>query len=339
MDEQKEQIDPNLNADAYRNLSPADQPPIHDKQLQVIIVHKDDSLVLGASNMVDRYWNGSVWFYNGLTNFDRNKYTAARKTESGVCVAAYLDKYDKFIVGEESGLLSVFELITKPETQLQELQCMGFSCQHDDSLTSVSTFKDNVHIVTGGMDACIKIWDTTEILATTFFNQAQTDIITCVQTQVNSNSVFLSTSMDHEALIWDIRKTKPAIGLWKNSCCGLTAASWKFDDENTVAIGGIDGSIAIFDIRNIGVAVYEFIQFPRGIHKLLFNPNSSNQLAGCCDSTEIKVFDSSNNYSSIFENTAHKDFVRGLAWHKSDLITCSWDNTVLRHSITTEKLV
>lgn len=42
MEKQFEQIDPNLNADAYRNLSAADQPPIHDKQLEVIVVHKGE---------------------------------------------------------------------------------------------------------------------------------------------------------------------------------------------------------------------------------------------------------------------------------------------------------
>lgn len=40
MEQQDEQIDPNLNADAYRNLSAADQPPINDRQLEVVVTHK-----------------------------------------------------------------------------------------------------------------------------------------------------------------------------------------------------------------------------------------------------------------------------------------------------------
>lgn len=103
--------------------------------------------------MVDRYWSGSIWFYNEINDFDRHRYTSARKTESGVRAAAYLDKYDKLVIGEDSGNVSVFESTLKPESQVQELLCMGFSCQHDDSLTSLSTFSDNVHVVTGGMDS------------------------------------------------------------------------------------------------------------------------------------------------------------------------------------------
>lgn len=52
------------------------------------------------------------------------------------------------------------------------------------------------------------------MLSTASFNQAQTDVITCVETQVNNNSVFVSTSMDSEALIWDTRKNKPASGIF-----------------------------------------------------------------------------------------------------------------------------
>lgn len=40
MEQQDEQIDPNLNADAYRNLSAADHPTVQDKQLEVILVYK-----------------------------------------------------------------------------------------------------------------------------------------------------------------------------------------------------------------------------------------------------------------------------------------------------------
>ena len=112
----------------------------------------DDSLILGASNMVDRYWNGTIWLYTDLANFDRNHYAAAVRTESGVHVATYLDKYEKFVIGEDTGLLQVFELSLNSETQLYELQCIGYSCQHDDSLTSISTFSNNKHIVTAGMD-------------------------------------------------------------------------------------------------------------------------------------------------------------------------------------------
>ncbi|XP_011494723.1 PREDICTED: methylosome protein 50-like [Ceratosolen solmsi marchali] len=328
MELQDEQIDPNLNADVYRNMTASNRPMIQDKQLEVVLVYKDDSLILGASNMVDRYWNGTVWFYSEINNFDRNQYIAATRTESGVRVATYLGKYDRFVIGEDSGLIQIFELVLK-----SELKCMGYTCQHDDSLTSMSTFNNNTHIVTAGMDSCIKVWDMTEIIAIYSFNQAQTDIITSTEVQVDSDAVFLSTSMDCEALLWDIRKSKPALGLWKNEC-GLTASSWQPNNENIVAVGGLDGIISILDIRRIGeTPLYETPESSRGIRNLLFDPDQPSKLASCYDNTEVKIFDISNDCKNIFTNDEHADFVRGLAWHKSDLITCSWDNTVVRHIV------
>lgn len=58
----------------------------------------------------------------------------------------------------------------------------------------------------------IKVWDTTTMLATSSFNQAQTDVVTSVEVQTGSDAIFLSTSMDSEALLWDTRKSKPALG-------------------------------------------------------------------------------------------------------------------------------
>lgn len=95
--------------------------------------------------------------------------------------------------------------------------------------------------------------------------------------------------------------------LFKNSDNGLTTSSWKFNNENILALGAIDGSITILDIRNIGATtLHESVPFPNGVHKLLFNPDGSNQLAGCCDSTEIKEFDTSDDLcKTIFEKSAH----------------------------------
>ena len=43
----------------------------------------------------------------------------------------------------------------------------------------------------------------------------QSNVGTIVQTQIKSDVVFLSSSMNSEALLWDTRKSIPALGLWK----------------------------------------------------------------------------------------------------------------------------
>lgn len=105
---------------------------------------------MGGSNLTDRYWSGTVWYYNDISDFDRNKAHVATKTESGVCDAVFLDN-NKFVIGEDSGVLQVFDITTGPDDS-QQLQCAGYACLHDDSIITLSAFADNDRVVSAGMD-------------------------------------------------------------------------------------------------------------------------------------------------------------------------------------------
>ncbi|XP_078040859.1 methylosome protein WDR77 [Augochlora pura] len=327
-------IDPNLNADVYRNMTPADRPLIHDKNLQFILIHNEKSALLGGSNMTDRYWTGSLWYYNDISDFDRKKAYIASKMESGVCDGAYLGQ-DKFVVSEDTGVLQVLGLVETNDTCVQELQSLQYACQHDSTLLTLSVFQDDIHLVTGGMDYCIKVWDTTELLATHSFGFAHTDIVTAVDAQPKSNTTFVSTSLDCEALLWDIRQSNPAQSILKKDF-SLTTANWNPVLDHTLAIGTDNGDVILVDIRNASDSVLQESKiFSKSLHKVLFNPNPerSGELACCCDDTLVQVLDINSNLSSIYENERHTDFVRGLAWYKDELFSCSWDNTVNKHTI------
>lgn len=106
--------------------------------------------------MTDRYWYGTLWYFDKLDNLerelDRNTYTSAVRTASGVCDAVFLGRNNKFAVGEDSGVVLLYEINPNNDTQAQELQFSGFSYQHDDSVTSLSAFQDGTFLVSGGMD-------------------------------------------------------------------------------------------------------------------------------------------------------------------------------------------
>ncbi|XP_076287392.1 methylosome protein WDR77 [Lasioglossum baleicum] len=327
-------MDPNLNADVYRNMTAAERPPVFDKNLQFILIHNEKSAILGGTNMTDRYWNGTVWYYNDISDFTREKAFIATKTESGVCDGAHLEQ-DKFIISEDSGVLQVYGLVEAADTQLQELQSLGYTCQHDSSPLTLSVFQDNVHVVSGGMDYCIKVWDTAELIATLSFSFAHTDIVTSIDVQPRSTTTFVSTSLDCEALIWDIRQQNPAQSILRRQF-GLTAVNWNSVMDHIIAIGTDNGDVILVDTRNSrNSALKNAKVFSRSVHKLLFNPNPerSEELACCADDTLVRVLDINRNFSSIYEDKSHYDFVRGLAWYKDELISCSWDNAVNKHTI------
>lgn len=326
-------IAPNLNAEMYKNMIPADRPSCPDKHLEFIL-YNEKNAILGASNLTDRYWTGTVWYYNDTSDFNRDKAFIATKTESGVCTAAYLDQ-EKFAVGQDSGLLQILGLVEIPDIDQQELQCLGYACQHDDTLLSLSVFSDNAHLVTGGMDCCIKVWDVENLISTHSFHYGHTDIVTGVDVQRSNNSVFISSSFDSCALMWDIRKSKPACSILEKDGCGLTAVSWNPTCDNIVAIGVDDGSITLMDIRKTDNLLCEPLVFSRPIHKLTFNPDPerSEQIACCSDDTLVKVLDTNKDCNVIYENNSHSDFVRGLTWYNDKLLSCSWDDTVVIHRV------
>lgn len=54
-------------------------------------------------------------------------------------------------------------------------------------------------------------------MATYSFGFAHTDTITCIDVKPESNTEFASTSSDCEALMWDIRQSKPAQSIYSNT--------------------------------------------------------------------------------------------------------------------------
>ncbi|CAL7935769.1 unnamed protein product [Xylocopa violacea] len=281
--------------------------------------------------MGHHYWGGTVWYYNDITDFDRNKAYVATRTESGVCDVVCIES-DKFAVGEDNGALQVFHLVTKSD-DLQELQCAGYAALHDDSLLSLSIFHDKKHIVSCGLDYCIKIWDISELMAIQSFGFAHTDMIHCVDIKPGSDSEFVSVSSDCEALLWDTRLSKPARSILKRDS-GLTAVNWNPHLLNVVAIGTEDGKVVIVDARMGGTEpLQESYHFTRTIHKLLYHPHAEGILAACCDDVTVQVFDTNDHLSSIYLDERHKDMVRGLTWFKDNLYSCSWDSTVLKHAV------
>ncbi|XP_043261819.1 methylosome protein 50-like [Colletes gigas] len=326
--------DPNLNADMNKNMAAADRLSISDKNLQFILIYNDTSAILGGTNMTSRHWSGSIWYYNQISEFDRDKALVTTNTESGVCDGVYLE-HNKFLVADDNGCLQVFNFVEAGDKHVPMLQCSGFTSSHNSALVTLSVFNDNEHLVTGDSDYCIKVWDITELITTYSFPYAHENAVTCVDVQPRSNTTFVSTSLDCEALMWDLRQSKPAQSILKKDI-GLTTVNWNSVLDHIVAIGSDNGDVVLMDIRKPGVSVLEeTCIFPRPVQKLLFNPNPerSEDLACCCDDNFVHVLDVNNNFSSLYKNEDHTDFVRGLSWYKDQLFSCSWDSTVLRHDV------
>lgn len=56
----------------------------------------------------------------------------------------------------------------------------------------------------------LKVWDVEDLIATYSYSFAHTDIITGTDVKAMCTSIFASTSLDGESLLWDVRRAKPA---------------------------------------------------------------------------------------------------------------------------------
>ncbi|XP_011171350.3 methylosome protein 50 [Solenopsis invicta] len=313
------------NGQVFRNKLFKDKTPIETKQLQFFKIYDEYNAVLGGTNMVDLCWNGTLWHYGDIFDFARER-ASVKHLDTGICDGAYLSN-KKFVCVGDSGAVQIYEI------KFGEMQQLSYACQHDDSILTVSVFSNKRNIVTGGMDCCLKVWDVEDLIATYSYHSAHLDVITSTDVKPNSNSIFVSASLDSESLVWDFRLQEPASCIFRKNDCFLTAISWNKKVDHLIAIGTNNGSIALIDTRQTKTPLYESVEYDRSIHKLLFNPYSErkDQLACCSDNETVKVFDISREMFTVYEDSSHSDFVRGLTWFQSDLYSCAWDARVIKH--------
>lgn len=100
--------------------------------------------------MDDLYWTGTIWHYNDISDFARDKAVIMQQMNNGICDAVYLG-HNKFVVVEDSGAVQITEIVQLTNEQ-SEFQFLERACQHDNSILTVSGFSNKRNIVTGGMD-------------------------------------------------------------------------------------------------------------------------------------------------------------------------------------------
>ncbi|EZA50092.1 hypothetical protein DMN91_006316 [Ooceraea biroi] len=327
-----------ISSESFRNTL-LNRPPVRTKNLQFLLIHDEHNAIVGGTSMTDLFWTGALWYFNDISELDRKKAAITQELDTGVCDAVYLNE-NKFVVVDDSGAVQIFDIMTdnSPEQPAQFLS-VAYACQHDSSALTVSLFPDKKNIITAGMDYCIKVWDLEELIATHTFHYAHTDIVTSVDVKPTCNHIAASAGLDGESLLWDVRCSKAVQVLYSKSGSQLTAVTWNTNVDHLVAIGAEDGTVMLVDVRRTDVESPDvWTKCDRGVHKLLFNPNpeKKDQLACCFNNTTVNVFDSYRELLEIYKDDGHSDFVRGLAWHKDDLFSCSWDGTVNKHVISSD---
>lgn len=129
-------------------------------------------------------------------------------------------------------------------------------------------------LITGSHDGCLKVWNyAADLHSTTTMAMAHTDAITGLSTNREDGMMFASSSLDHSALLWDLRKPRPASALFDGHNFGFTTVYWTTRKEANciVALGDEAGNVHFIDIRQPDVPTHSVKVFNKKIHKISFN--------------------------------------------------------------------
>jgi len=326
--------EPNRLSEIYRNNRPIMFPVVVEDRLDFIDISQDGQTIIGSSNLTGRYQKGSIWYFNDPSLApEKEACVTGLECESTVCDGKFLHDCKTIVVGEDSGSVLVYQLEDQEDGE-PNLACKSARREHDSCVLSISVSSDKSEMVSGGMDMCIKVWDSEDVRSVHTFRSAHSHHVTCVAYSPETGSqVFASCGLDGAALVWDPRKSKPASVVIDNPSEGLSALAWTDHSTTSLAVGSAFGAVSIVDLRTMAI-VRKSSPYNRSVYRLLSITQSL--LAACADNNAVKIIDTQpENLHVSYTDERHTDFVRGLSFHAKTgkLYSCGWDKQVISHSL------
>lgn len=294
------------------------------KYIDEISFNESGQLVVAASNLTGRSWNGLLAVFNDAAfapNIPHIDY--ASLNEAGCTDVQWIDE-NRVVAATDAGTVEVWKLKDAPI-----MENIVMLSEHDDVCSAISVSNHSKQIVSAGWDGYIKLWDL-EVDLSIHSIRIHTDKVLDILWNDLTTDVFASASEDSTIKIYDNRETgKPASLLY--SCDSQYPICLDWIDDNRLCVGYSSGAISLLDMRMPNKQTHQINIHKKSINNILcFN----GHIASGSDDMMVYVHKLAD-LKLTYSNNSHTDYVMGLAFNKRDdmLWSSAWDGCVLKHDL------